>query len=346
MGAAELALRLRESLRTPLCVRVTDARLYGLNPKHPGISSLGFRNREIVLPKPPNTYRVVVIGDSVAYGTGVPRSEAFPQRMHRLLAQRGLGIEVINCGVPGYSTYNEVELYRNIAARLQPDLVVLAFCLNDIVSPRLHWATAGYALGADDSIPQSAIPDPDHDRDHVRPMIAARTRMLDQRSFLTRSLFVSALFDALVSCTHPPASERLKLDTTALAFEDSTSIKTLLSDASPQWRWLMKRIAELDQDVSDNGAKLIVLFFPLAYQMDRGYSHSPQHRLTNACTVAAIPSIDMLPILDAHPKSTVFRLSAAEYYDIWHLTSRGHEVVAEALAPHLLARRGEAQSRP
>lgn len=336
---AELALQGQRAFKTPMCVRVADPRLYGLNPAYPEISSLGFRNREIAVPKPPGVYRVVILGDSVAFGVGVERPEAFPQRMNRILAGSDRKIEVVNCGVPGYSTYNELELYRQVGATLDADLVMLSVCLNDVVNPRLHWATAGLSLEDVAQVPVSAIPDPESDRRRVLPMLAERRRMEAQRPLVTRSLFISSVFDALATPWTPVWKGEVPKTPTYLAFEDPTSIEVLCHDGSQQWKWLQARLGDVNRSVTEQQRKLIVLFFPLAYQMDEGYPLSPQTRLTASCTANSISSVDVLPTLLKHSKAKMFRLGTGDYYDIWHLTSRGHEVVAEMLCAYVLESR-------
>src|SRR5687767_15327143 len=72
--------------------------LYGLNPEHPDISSQGLRDDEVVIPKPAGVRRILVLGDSVAYGSSVPRQDTFANRLERI-SPRQLGpVEVINAG--------------------------------------------------------------------------------------------------------------------------------------------------------------------------------------------------------------------------------------------------------
>ncbi|HEX2224484.1 MAG TPA: SGNH/GDSL hydrolase family protein, partial [Thermoanaerobaculia bacterium] len=101
-----------------------------------GISnSLGYRDRERSLAKPPGVYRIVVIGDSIAAGYQVERTEdVFPALLEAALREEGRGaggIEVLNFGVTGYNTAQEVETLRSRALRFDPDLVILAYCHND-----------------------------------------------------------------------------------------------------------------------------------------------------------------------------------------------------------------------
>jgi len=55
-------------------------------------------------PTPEPALRVVVLGDSLAAGLGLPKTEAFPAVVEELLRARGLDVEVINAGVSGDTT--------------------------------------------------------------------------------------------------------------------------------------------------------------------------------------------------------------------------------------------------
>jgi hypothetical protein len=78
--------------------------------------------------------RVVVLGDSIAFGLGVSDEETFSSR----LAGRGNGIEVANLAVQGYGPDQELLLLEREALGLRPDVVVLAFCMaNDLAESAL-----------------------------------------------------------------------------------------------------------------------------------------------------------------------------------------------------------------
>jgi lysophospholipase L1-like esterase len=106
-------------------------------------SSRGFRTDEFGARAAPGVVRVVVLGDSSTFGWGVEQFEAYPERLRGALAARlGLpaeGIEVLNLGVPGYSTFQGRELLERVGLALAPDLVVWSYLSND-----------GAATGEDD----------------------------------------------------------------------------------------------------------------------------------------------------------------------------------------------------
>ncbi len=101
-----------------------------------GYNADGMRDREHPVPRPPDTYRIVCLGDSVTAGHGVKRSENYPSVFERYLRQIGLAAEVMNVAVSGWSTLQEATAYRHIARRYQPDHVFLGFCLNDVAEMR------------------------------------------------------------------------------------------------------------------------------------------------------------------------------------------------------------------
>ncbi|HLX07659.1 MAG TPA: SGNH/GDSL hydrolase family protein [Thermoanaerobaculia bacterium] len=94
-------------------------------------NSLGFRDREHAVAKPPGVYRIVVLGDSIAAGLHVERNQdVFPPILEQLLQQRGLRAEVINLAVSGYNTQQEVELLRERGLQYHPDLVLVAYTMS------------------------------------------------------------------------------------------------------------------------------------------------------------------------------------------------------------------------
>ena len=95
-------------------------------------NSLGYRDTEHAVAKPPGTYRILVLGDSVTAGLRIDRTEdTFPAVLQTLLRAQGVNAEVLSFGVSGYNTQQEVETLRDKGLRYRPDLVLLAYVLND-----------------------------------------------------------------------------------------------------------------------------------------------------------------------------------------------------------------------
>lgn len=89
-------------------------------------NSKGLRDREYSVEKPPNTFRVAVIGSSFTVPVGVEIEDAF----HTLLEDRlnressVLDYEFINFGVSGYRINNKIATLKYKALDYKPDLVL------------------------------------------------------------------------------------------------------------------------------------------------------------------------------------------------------------------------------
>ena len=103
-----------------------------LPPNQDGTNALGFRGRDWVIPKPPDVYRVMFLGDSVL--------RAYPGLVELILnadRSRTEFVETLNLSVEGYSSYQGRILTDRLGAVLEPDLVIVSFGWND------HWQAYG-----------------------------------------------------------------------------------------------------------------------------------------------------------------------------------------------------------
>ena len=101
------------------------------------INSDGLRDREHSKAKPADTVRIAVLGDSFSEAMHVPLEQTFWSLLERQLPEcnafPGKHVEVINFGVSGYGTTQELLTLRQKVWDYSPDLVVLAFTTyNDI----------------------------------------------------------------------------------------------------------------------------------------------------------------------------------------------------------------------
>jgi lysophospholipase L1-like esterase len=96
------------------------------------INAHGFRDREYALAKPPGTYRALVIGDSVTFAGALAVDRRFTEVLETRIQAEGRRVEVLNLGVGGYDTLNEVAFLEQVGLAFDPDLVIVAFCINDL----------------------------------------------------------------------------------------------------------------------------------------------------------------------------------------------------------------------
>lgn len=95
------------------------------------INSEGFRDREHAPEKPSGVYRVAVLGDSFTEAQGIPIEKTFWSVLGDRLAQcpalSGRAVEVLNFGVTGYGSAQELVTLKVNTLKFSPDAVLLAF---------------------------------------------------------------------------------------------------------------------------------------------------------------------------------------------------------------------------
>ncbi|HUI78096.1 MAG TPA: SGNH/GDSL hydrolase family protein [Bryobacteraceae bacterium] len=89
----------------------------------------GLRGKDRPYAKPAGVFRILVLGDSMVDGFSVPLEDRVSEVLE---ARLGPGTDVVNLGVPGYSTDQEMLMLESEGWKYQPDLVVLFFFYNDI----------------------------------------------------------------------------------------------------------------------------------------------------------------------------------------------------------------------
>lgn len=94
---------------------------------------LGFRERDFAMPKPDGMYRVMVLGDSLTWGEGLAVEDRYTARLEALMqaSRPTQRIEVLNFGLRGGSTTHERDVLNQHVDAVDPDLVIVGFCLND-----------------------------------------------------------------------------------------------------------------------------------------------------------------------------------------------------------------------
>jgi hypothetical protein len=144
---SEIALRVA-GYSYPEFYTLDQSRGYALRPLAEGwyrkegeayvrINSDGLRDQEHSPTKAPDTIRIAVIGDSYPEALSVPIEQAFWRVMGEKLQEcdafPGKKIEVLNFGVSGYGTAQELLTLREHVWKYSPDVVLLAFTtINDI----------------------------------------------------------------------------------------------------------------------------------------------------------------------------------------------------------------------
>ena len=119
----------------PKSVTIVEGVVYKIN-------SFGFRDKELNSDYVKDRkYRILCVGDSITFGEGVSTNKTYPKLLEKELRSKfSKNIEVLNAGVPGYNTYDELLYIKNYLIKLSPDMIILGFFMgNDSEDPSLEF---------------------------------------------------------------------------------------------------------------------------------------------------------------------------------------------------------------
>lgn len=296
-------------------------------------NAAGFRDAPHAEAKAPGAYRIAVLGDSFVFGSGVAQDAILTRR---LAAYLGPGFEVVNLGVPGYGTDQELLTLRRWGRKLSPDLVLLGFFWNDLMEdssdriyglpkPRftleggrlvLH-PPAGFSAPSTFARLDASLASRSHLWSLLRNGLSSAGRIVGDAP---EERPVSIDF----SLKSPPASREAEF---ALAFallgavrDEATSLGAPLGVFSVPPRFLVE---------AGVGARLLKIYgLPKDAFEEDGF-----RRLSEACEERGIPFVDLMP---------GFRREAAEGARLFlptgiHWSAAGHDAAARQLAPAVRA---------
>ena len=280
---------------------VTDPDLgYRLNPAADAVNMIGIRAPEVRVPKPPGRFRVIVVGDSVAWD----ERGFVPQIADRLEAPPGMSIEVINAAIPGYTTFQERTLLERDLLGFDPDLVLVQYCLND------HHRFLHFVNGSGDwLVTEEAKQRLQLDGDGWGAYLTRHSALVRQLRFAVRA--------------------RIEIDGNAFLARQSHHFGPAWQDEPV--RAVEAHLIAMRDAVQAQGAGFAILVPPIAEQLEPRWLDwneaivlAPQRRL------AAFAEREGIPLLDLHP---AFRAAAPDvlFRDLLHFTDRGHEITAREL---------------
>ena len=105
------------------------------------INSKGLRDREYSYEKQEGVFRILLLADSFGAAMQVPLETAFHSVLERGLNENPAlpAVDVINAGYPGWGTAQQTLFYRHEGSKYSPDLVLVAFFVNDVID-NYRWA--------------------------------------------------------------------------------------------------------------------------------------------------------------------------------------------------------------
>jgi lysophospholipase L1-like esterase len=280
------------------------------------VNALGLRDEEIPREKPLGTKRVLCLGDSFTFALGVRLEDLYSKQLERRLevAAPGHLFEVVNGGVAGYNTRQELIFFLTLGRELDPDLVVLGFYWNDLVGnaePLPDLATTPRIAEAG---PPIATENPHH-------WIPAPLRNALRKSVLLYLAVTGAKTAvALVSSPTDPYSVVQR----ALLTGDAGTL-------APYWEEAAVRLRQMADAARDRGVPVILLVFPGENEVRRDYPDLVfAQKLREIWASTGFPIIDLLPLYraslragenpflpyDLHPNAVGMRIAADQLFEV------------------------------
>ena len=98
-------------------------------------NSLGFRGAEVSIEKPNDIYRIFMVGGSTTYSVLVPDDQTIPVLTQKLIEQEKIPfeIEMINAGISGADSFNEIDVITQQLIKYEPDLIIVYDGWNEVV---------------------------------------------------------------------------------------------------------------------------------------------------------------------------------------------------------------------
>ena len=95
------------------------------------INEHGMRDGPIKMSRAPGTFRILMMGDSLTFGWGVPVEDTVSERLERALNAARVKTEVLNTGIGNTNTTMQVAAFLKRWHAFKPDLIILNYFIND-----------------------------------------------------------------------------------------------------------------------------------------------------------------------------------------------------------------------
>lgn len=270
------------------------------------INSIGFRCEEIS--KAAKT-KILVLGDSIIFARYLNYNDTGVSILERLLKNNSGrdDIQVINGGLSGRNTSEEVSLLENIYDKVKPSIVILGICVNDFVQVDVNLIESKNNKG-------------------------------------TKSFFVKAIKDWLgskesIRIFKRGLTKRILGKNADLIYVKL--LKSLLNQSEVKWNEWSLEFQKIKDFCDKKGCNLILTIFPSEPQaypipdiLEMSQSYESSHKILPIfCKERNIPLIDLLEEYRSFNKRTGKRVYLPN--DFLHPNEIGQKIWAEEVASYL-----------
>ena len=288
------------------------------------LNSHGFKDVEFDVGKG-DTYRIIGIGDSFAFGV-VPYEDNYLTLVEERLCRNGFGVELINMGIPSMGPKEYSALLMAEGLKLDPDLVLLSFFVgNDFLESvrEVERSAVDYSYVA--SLLRYAL--------SIRPHLERRT------------IKGNPVYDDASATFDPKTFLKIERWRSSICFQSPKAFNTLLDAAVSQ-------LEEISKVCRRRNISLIVVIIPDEFQVNSELQGDifeslgktreksavdftrPNRVLARELDSLGIEYLDLLPAFAEASR-------AARYYRLrdTHWNIAGNELAAELIGQYLLSRR-------
>ena len=261
------------------------------NKKYVILNKEGFRDNDYSLIKNNNTIRIIGLGDSFTYGSGVKNVNAtYLKKLEKLLNEKNISnYEVLSFAKPGINIEEEIQILKQQGLKYKPDIIILGYVLNDF-----------YDIEGKTQCKS---------KEHTIPFFGFWLRNFSYLYYFLETRINKLIEKSNVECTYGEYLDHV--------FE---------SEKNKEYN--MKYFEELYNISQQNNAKLLVVTFPLIHEL-QNYPFTEAHKFVEESGKKYdLEVIDLLPYYqnfteeelivntyDRHPNELGHELAAQAIYD-------------------------------
>jgi hypothetical protein len=316
------------------------------------LNSRGLRGHEYPYEKPPDEYRVLVIGDSFAEGRLVAFHDTTFEVLERELRRTDYRprFEVIGAGTGGYSTDQALLFFETEGRKYSPDVTVLMFYENDVwynAQPRSSRGNKPlFELRDDGELALTRVPVPRSDAKTggapAEPSLAGR--------FVTwlraRSAVYQLARDGMAGLRGTAARRTPRVPAEFRVWQRQYD-----DDTRHAWRVTEALLRRLQRDTREVGSELVVLYVPTAAEIHPAIWAATRERyglpeadwdigrlareLGDVCRRNGIHFVDPSDAFRAEAEKPLLERRPLYFETDPHWTPAGHELAGQILADYV-----------
>lgn len=273
--------------------------------------SYGFRGAELPKVKDTNTVRILVLGDSITQGGYIKEEDVYVAKIGEYLRKNtNIGnkkIEVVNGGIGDIGTKEEVDYLEDTGLKIQPDIVIIGFYLND---SRLPWGFPGEIGRPNWFRRNSVLIDTIYKQFKLNRFI--KEKGIDRMNW-SNYTYMDWKKD-------PDAFKRFA----SLAYTDWGA-----SWEKNSWKTIDAEFQRLKKLSEKNNFKVVIAVLPVVYQVNADFVEDyPQRMAKEEAEKFDFKYVDLLPVLRKNRDKDL-------YFDWCHPKEIGNDIIGHEISDYL-----------